>query len=119
MAVVLDEYGGMAGIITLNDLVGELVGEFESPDDEGDGIEKLDERRYFLRGNIALRELEEATGVSFDTEDSDTFTGAAFEALGMVLGDGVYDMSLDLPGASARILKVEGHKIVEAELIIQ
>lgn len=119
MAVVLDEYGGMAGIITLNDLVGELVGEFESADDEGDGIEKLDEGRYFLRGNIALRELEEATGVSFDTEDSDTFTGAAFEALGMVLGDGVYDMSLDLPGASARILKVEGHKIVEAELIIR
>lgn len=119
MAVVLDEYGGMAGIITLNDLVGELVGDFEGSEDDLEGIEKLGERRYLLRGNIALRELEEATGVSFDTEDSDTFTGAAFEALGMVLGDGVYDMSLNLPGASARILKVEGHKIVEAELIIQ
>lgn len=45
--------------------------------------------------------------------------GAAFEALGMVLGDGVYNMSLDLPGVSARILKVEGHKIVEAELIMR
>ena len=119
MAVVLDEYGGMAGIITLNDLVGELVGDFEGSEDDVEGIEKLGEGRYLLRGNIALRELEEATGVSFDTEDSDTFTGAAFEALGMVLGDGVYDMSLNLPGASARILKVEGHKIVEAELIIQ
>lgn len=37
----------------------------------------------------------------------------------MVPGDGVYDMSLDLPGASARILKVEEHKIVEAELIMR
>lgn len=45
--------------------------------------------------------------------------GAAFEALGMVLGDGVYNMSLDLPGVSARILKLEGHKIVEAELIMR
>lgn len=119
MAVVLDEYGGMAGIITLNDLVGELVGDFEDVEDEHEGIESLGDGRFILRGNIALRELEEVTGISFDTEDSDTFTGVAFEAMGMVLGDGAYDTTLELPGVKARILRVEGHKIVEAELIIQ
>lgn len=119
MAVVLDEYGGMAGIITLNDLVGELVGDFEDIEDEHEGIESLGDGRFILRGNIALRELEDVTGISFDTEDSDTFTGVAFEAMGMVLGDGAYDTMLELPGVKARILRVEGHKIVEAELIIQ
>lgn len=116
MAVVLDEYGGMTGIITLNDLVGELVGEFDTPDEDAPRIEKTGENTFSLHGNILLRDLESTVGLEFDTEDYDTFTGVAFEALGQVLNDGRFDMAFETPLFTARILRVEGHQVVEAEI---
>lgn len=116
MAVVLDEYGGMTGIITLNDLVGELVGEFDTPDEDAPRIEKTGENTFSLHGNILLRDLESTVGLEFDTEDYDTFTGVAFEALGQVLNDGRFDTAFETPLFTARILRVEGHQVVEAEI---
>ena len=122
MAIVLDEYGGIAGIITLHDLVEELVGSLmssgETPGETDPYIESLREDSYSIHGNVSLRDLEDATGVTLE-EDCDTFTGLAFNLLGNVPEDGPQDILLEHPKMSIHISLVEDHQVEEATVKIK
>lgn len=76
MAVVLDEYGGTAGIITMEDLVEEIVGEIR---DEYDGhehdIEVVRENEYIIDGNIRIDEVNEMIGTHLESDDFDSIGG--------------------------------------------
>jgi putative hemolysin len=90
-AVVLDEYGGMAGIITIHDLLGQLVGDL---DDDGAGtsartlIEKTENRWWRIKGAAPLDKVEKALGVTLPVDDYDTFGGYVFSILGEIPEDG-------------------------------
>lgn len=77
LAVVLDEYGATAGLITLEDLLEEIVGESrdEYDTDEEDPIIQLNEREYIVLGSTNLEDLCEEIGLSFTSEDYDTIGG--------------------------------------------
>ncbi len=123
MAVVLDEYGGMVGIVTMQDLVEELVGDLNDdiPDqnDPEPYIEQLDGSNWRIHGNVALEDLEEATGLELATEDYDTFTGMVFDALGAVPADGEQKISLELERVIVQIRKIEAHQIEEAIMTVK
>lgn len=122
LAVVLDEYGGMTGIITLNDLVEELVGELREDTDEEDAdtprIEQLDERTWRIVGNAELGDIEKALGVAFNVEEVNTFTGLVFDRLNEIPNDGEQDIRLDYDGLSIHVLRIEEHQITLAEVQI-
>ena len=118
IAVVLDEYGGMSGIVTLNDLIEELVGDLKSEEasraaDEP-RIEALEDGTLAISGNVPLRDIEDALGVSMDSEDSDTFTGYVFEQIGMIPEDGAQSIDLDLPDFRIHVSRIEDHQVAEA-----
>ncbi len=123
MAVVLDEYGGMVGIVTMQDLVEELVGDLndELPDqnDPEPYIERLDSNTWKLHGNVSMEDLEEATGLELATEDYDTFTGLVFDALGAVPGDGEHKLTLELEALRVQVRKIEAHQIEEAQITLK
>ena len=123
LAIVVDEYGGMEGIITLYDLIEELVGELhkEGPDEtkQETAIERLDDNRYKIRGNVALRDLEDETGLKLVTEDFDTFTGMVFDALGIIPNDGTCGITLSLPHMDVVIERIEAHQIEEATVTLK
>ncbi|MBT2582947.1 hemolysin family protein [Planococcus sp. ISL-109] len=78
MAIVADEYGGTAGIIALEDILEEIVGEIrdEFDEDEVPEISKVGDHEYVLNGRVLLKELEERFGVIFDeSDDIDTIGG--------------------------------------------
>lgn len=78
LAIVADEYGGTAGMLTLEDILEEIVGEIrdEFDEDEEPEIKKIADREYVLNGRVLLKELEERFGVDFDnSEDIDTIGG--------------------------------------------
>ena len=77
IAVVLDEYGATAGIITLEDLLEEIVGEIrdEYDADEEDDIRKLDENTYLVHGNARLDDINEALGLHLESDDYDSIAG--------------------------------------------
>lgn len=116
MAIVLDEYGGMVGIVTLNDLIEQLVGEIADEDEveEGTSIEKLEENCWKLRGNVELVDIEEATGREIGDEENETFSGLVFSALGMIPDEGPQDISLEIAGLKVQLLRVENHQVAEA-----
>jgi putative hemolysin len=90
-AVVLDEYGGMAGIITIHDLLEQLVGDL---DDDGAGtaartlIEKMENRWWRIKGTAPLDKVEKVLGLTLQAKDYDTFGGYVFSLLGEIPEDG-------------------------------
>ena len=116
LAVVLDEYGGMEGIVTLNDLIEQLVGEIEDEDqpDELLSIEKMEENCWKLYGNVELRDIEDAIGRDIGDEENETFTGLVFNALGIIPDDGAQNIELEIAGLKVQVLRVEDHQIAEA-----
>lgn len=118
MAIVLDEYGGMVGIVTLNDLVEQLVGDLgeDTPEDEAaePHVEQTNENTWAIIGNVELHDIEQALGVDIGLEDVDTFTGLVFGELDMIPDDGEQNIELDFKGLHIHITRVEDHQIASA-----
>lgn len=85
-AVVVDEYGGFAGVLTINDLVSEIVGDLRDEFDRttSPAIVRIDERRFLLDGACAVDEVAESLGVEIPEGDYVTLGGYLFDALGHI-----------------------------------
>jgi putative hemolysin len=85
LAIVVDEYGGTAGLVTLEDLLEELVGEIRDEFDEEERlIQKLDATTYRVSGKLSIEELNAATGLSLPNESFDTVGGWVLDLFGRV-----------------------------------
>jgi CBS domain containing-hemolysin-like protein len=85
MAVVLDEYGGTVGIVTIEDLLEEIVGEIEDEYDElEEEIEVVKEDEYIVDGRIRLDDLSELIGVKMESEEFDSIGGFVIGQLGRI-----------------------------------
>ena len=118
MAVVLDEYGGMVGIVTLNDLIEQLVGDLgeDTPEEAAaePHVEQMNENTWAIIGNVELYDIEQALDVDIGLEEVDTFTGLVFGELDMIPDDGEQDIELDFKGLHIHITRVEEHQIAYA-----
>ncbi len=85
MAVVMDEYGGMAGIVTIEDLLEEIVGEIQDEyDTEEPFVEMVNANEYLFDARVDLDDLNQLMNVALPTEDSDTLGGFIYTQLGRV-----------------------------------
>ena len=108
-AVVVDEYGGMAGICTLEDLIEEIVGEIEDEFDVAEvQIEQIDDDTYRLDGMFPIDEFNSRFGTELDDEDFHTVGGFVFGALGRApeVGDTVAEAGMQFD-----VLEVDGSRI--------
>lgn len=105
-AVVLDEHGGTTGIITMSDLLEQLVGDFDAdrPEKNEPAIQSLDSKTWKILGTAELDDIERELGVSFGDNENNTFSGLIFDTLGAVADDG---SSFEL-NAYNLIIKVTG-----------
>ena len=115
-AVVLDEYGGVLGIVTTTDLVECLVGEFAQPEaDEEDveDIEEIGEGAWRITGSASISDVEETLGVKFEDSDSDTISGFVLGLYGSIPEDGSsFEVSTDT--LDIQIEHIKDHKVESA-----
>lgn len=117
MAIVLDEYGGMIGVVTIFDLLEELVGDLNNCSDEScedEGVYTLAKNKWEIKGNIRLAEIEEITGVVLSSKECDTFTGLVFQRYGTVPEDGEVNMELNVDHLHIVIDEIKDHQVVHA-----
>lgn len=114
-AVVLDEYGGLAGIITISDLLEEIVGDLDndSEDDEEADIVQIDANTWRIKGSVDIELVSETLGVELPIEDYNTFAGMILAELGAVPDDGA-TAELEIYGLQIKVTKVKEHRIEEA-----
>lgn len=89
-AVVLDEHGGTTGIITMSDLLEQLVGDFDAdrPEKAEPQIQSLDSKTWKILGTAEIDDIEKELGISFGENENNTFSGLIFDKLGAVADDG-------------------------------
>jgi len=87
IAIVVDEYGGVAGLVTIEDVLEQIVGDIEDEhdtDDIEDNIINVSETEFRIRGITELEQVNEALGTTFSDEDNDTLAGFILKNLGRV-----------------------------------
>ena len=120
-AVLLDEYGGVSGIVTMNDLLEQIVGDLNvdpEEEDEAPEFEQLEENKWAVRGSLPLDELCEKLGISLEDRDFDTFGGMVFDAYGFFPEDGSR-FEIDIAPMHIKVTDIREHRIERAIITIE
>ena len=114
MAVVLDEYGGVSGIITINDLVEQLVGDLE---DDDQLIEKIDDGVWRIHGSALLEDISYELGIPLIFEEYETLNGLIFHTLEKIPEDGS-DIRLEIENMNISVTEIKDHQVETAIISI-
>ena len=110
MAIVIDEYGGVAGLVTIEDVLEEIVGEIEdeTDTDEEIHIRKLTEDSYFVQALTPVEDFNEAFNVDFSDEEFDTIGGLVLQAFGRLP---TRNETIDFDGFEFRVINSDQRKL--------
>lgn len=117
MAICVDEYGQTSGLITLEDLLEEIVGNIydEFDEQEEEELQKLGDNLWKVSGSLPVEDLEEALDIALPDEelDFDTVGGMVFSCLNEIPQDGT-ELDVEIFGLKIHVTKIEDRRIVEA-----
>ncbi len=114
MAIVVDEYGAMEGIVTLEDILEEIVGEIEDEFDLPDeSVERIDDTHILIYGTFPIDDFNDQFGTEIEVEDYHTMAGIVFGEIGRApeVGD---EVTID--GLILRVIEIEGSRIQRLEV---
>ena len=113
MAVVIDEYGGTMGIVTMEDLIEEVMGDIQDEyDDEQPEIQQLEDGALIICGTVALSDVAELLDVSLPTEEYDTLSGFLIDQLGRIPGERETP-AVEFGGVVFKIVRIEEKRIAQ------
>lgn len=119
-AIVLDEYGGMSGIITMNDLLEQLVGDLEddhSAPEEQPEIQRIDSNTWLILGSAPIDDVIKQLGIMLPDDDYDTFGGFVFGILGTIPDDGTTP-EIENYGLLIKVQSIKDHRLESALVCI-
>ena len=115
LAIILDEYGGTAGIVTMEDILEELVGDiFDEYDKEELEYEKIDENTYILSGSMTIYDVNKLLDAKIPDGDYDTISGFLQDKLGRIPEDGETPI-IDTPTVTYKIEESEDKRILKVK----
>jgi len=119
IAIVVDEYGGVSGLVTMDDLVSEIIGEIHDEyDTEGEEYQKIDDKTYICEGKMSLVDLCRTIGVDDETFDdiageSDSLAGMLLEMKGDFLKEGE---RLEFRNFAFEVMELDNHRISKVKV---
>ena len=118
MAIVVDEYGGTAGLLTLEDIVEAIMGNIQDEyDDEDEEISKIDDRTFTVDGTIDIEEIDELIGKKLPEGDYETLAGFIIDNLQYIPKDGEMN-EVSFENVKFTVLKVEDRRIEKIKVEI-
>ena len=115
MAIVVDEYGGTSGIVTVEDILEEIVGEIQDEFDEDEelDIKKLDEDSYIVQGTATITEINKVLNIEIEKDGFDSIGGWMFFMLGM---DIEINQSVDFSGYRFKVVEIDKFRVISIKI---
>lgn len=119
IAIVLDEYGGTYGIITMEDLLESIVGNIqdEYDEDEQDEIEKVNDEHYIVDGATLIEDVSELIGIHLDDSENDTIGGLVMDKLGRVPAEGE-NASVKIGSVTLTVKSMDDQSIDKIDILV-
>lgn len=119
LAILIDEYGGFSGIVSVEDIIEQIVGDIDDEFDEEDRIiEKIDDRTYVVDGNVYLDDLEEESGIELESDTSETVGGFIIDLMGEIPKEKVKYGTISYENYDFDILSVKDRRIEKIRIKI-
>ena len=117
MAIVIDEYGGVSGLVTVEDLVEEIVGELHDEFDRGEPeIRKISDTEYYMDAGIDIDDLTQSIGVPFEGAGCDTIGGLVLHQLGKISSSGD---EFSYNGLNIQVISTLGRRLKSLKISIE
>ncbi|MBQ3291732.1 MAG: HlyC/CorC family transporter [Mogibacterium sp.] len=119
LAILIDEYGGFSGIVSVEDIIEQIVGDIDDEFDEEDRIiDKIDDNTIIADGNVYLDDLEEETGVELESETSETIGGFIIDLMGEIPKENIKYDPISFEEYDFTILSVRDRRIEKVRIDI-
>jgi len=119
MAILVDEYGGFSGIVTIEDLIEQIMGDInDEHDDEEESIQKLSDNVYLINGTTEIREVNKELDLELENENYDTISALVIENLGYIPEEGEKP-SITIDNLLFKVELVSDNRIEKLKLIIK
>lgn len=120
IAILVDEYGGFSGIVTVEDLIEEIMGDIEDEYDHGDEpkLQKIDDYNFIVDGNYLIDDLDDELDLKLDNVNHDTISGFVLHLLGEIPDDN-QERSVTYENLTFKITGVKGNRVTKIKLTIK
>lgn len=120
IAILIDEYGGFSGIVTMEDIVEEIVGDINDEyDEEEQVVEKVDDNIFIVDGDVSLNDLQEDHSINLVSDSSETIGGFIIDLLGEIPDDGDKSREIELDQYLLTILSVRERRVEKVKIEIR
>lgn len=112
IAILIDEYGGFSGIVTVEDIIEQVMGNIDDEYDEEDEIiDKVDENLYLVDGDVSIDDLDEELGIALVSENSETIGGFIIDILGEIPDENDIGRVVEFEDYKFKIMSIEERRI--------
>ncbi|MEG2353930.1 MAG: hemolysin family protein [Clostridium sp.] len=119
LAILIDEYGGFSGIVTIEDLIEEVMGEIPDEfDDEEPEIQKIDDKNYVVSGLLTIDDLNDNLDLNLNSDSADTIGGLFIELLGTIPKEDEHH-EVELDSIILKVLKLDEKRVERIQLTLK
>ncbi len=119
IAILIDEYGGFSGIVTMEDIIEQVVGDIDDEyDEEEEIIDKIDDKTYLVDGDVSLEDLDEELGIDLTSETSETIGGFLIDMLGEIPDENDVGRIIDFENYQFKIMAIQDRRIERVKIYI-